>query len=199
MFAYPKVVKIFPDVFFRKLYILAASIFISKIHLELIFLYSVRFFFFPYGYEVFSVCWKYFPFPIECLWSLCWKSIDYIIVSLFLASLLLHWSVCLPLCYHSHLHGSCSFRVHLKVRLWVLKFCSLQGCLGDPESLDFSLWFLESDCRYLQRSQLRLFLGLYWIYSLQNPDINPESSKPWMWYVSPSNYRLLLISLINFM
>lgn len=132
MFACPKVVTIVPDVFFWKLYILAASAFISKIHLELVFLYSVRFFFFPYGYEVFSICWKYFPFPIECLWSLCWKSIDYMIVCLFLDSLLLHWSVCLSLCYHLHFHGCCGFSVHLKVRLWVLKFCSLPRLFGPP-------------------------------------------------------------------
>lgn len=129
----------------------------------------------------FSICWKYFPFPIECLWSLCWKSIDYIFVSLFLDSLLFHWSVCLPVCLSIHFPNCCSFRVSLKVRLWVLKFCSIQGCLGHPECLDFPCVFQNQIISIYKEASW----DCYWdsrIYNLQKPDVNnTESSNPWKW------------------
>lgn len=47
-----------------------------------------------------TICWKDCLFFIELSWHLCWKSLDYKCVGLFLDFVLFHWSVCLSLCQY---------------------------------------------------------------------------------------------------
>lgn len=138
-------------------------IFRSIIYFESIFLYSVRcglrFFFFFHMWISncpSTNCWKDYPFPTKCLCSFLEKSVVHTCASLFLKSLLFHWTFCLVLmpvsyCLDYHIFISLGVRLCKSTEFVLFRSCGLFWVLKDFRrglsiSTEELCWDFDGDC-----------------------------------------------------